>query len=108
MSEIENILSRIKSHKSVEGYMVSNLKGDIIKTTYIGEKKQDGDRIISYLPELVHKTQITVKNLDTDDELQFLRIKTKKNEVLIAPDKEFVLIVVQTPFVKNEKDQDSG
>jgi dynein light chain roadblock-type len=107
MSEIENILARIKGHKSVEGYIVTNLKGDIIKTTYIGEKKNEGDKIISFLPELVFKTQITVKNLDHNDELQFLRIKTKNNELLIAPDKEFVLIVVHSPF-KVDKDQDNN
>ena len=107
MSEIENILYRIKSHKSVEGYIVTNLKGDIIKTTYMGERKIEGDKIISYVPELVLKSQITVKNLDMNDELQFLRVKTKNNEILIAPDKEFILIVVQTPFVKTDKDQDN-
>jgi len=47
---------------------LTNLKGDIIKTTYVGEKKTDGDKIISFLPELVYKTQITVKNLDSNDE----------------------------------------
>jgi len=31
------------------------------------------------------------------NDLTFLRVRTTKNEVMIAPDKEFMLIVVQNP-----------
>ena len=31
------------------------------------------------------------------DDLKFLRIRSKKHEIMIAPDKEYLLIVVQDP-----------
>lgn len=55
-SEIEEILGRIKTHKNVEGYIITNFQGDIIKSSYTGDKKVEGDKILSNIPELVHKT----------------------------------------------------
>lgn len=37
MSEIEEILARIKLHKYVQGYIITNDEGKIIKSTYTPE-----------------------------------------------------------------------
>lgn len=43
----------------------------------------------------------TSKNHNDDnnnrDELTFLRIRSKKKEILIAPDNEFLMVVIQNP-----------
>ena len=31
------------------------------------------------------------------NDLTFLRIRSKKHEIMVAPDKEYVLIVIQNP-----------
>ena len=49
------------------------------------------------------KARSTVRDLEANNELVFLRVKSKNNEILIvkiiniikAPDKDFMLIVVQ-------------
>ena len=64
MSEIEEILGRIKTHKNIEGYIITNHQGDIIKSTYVNEKKIEGDKILQNIPELVIKTQQAVKNIN--------------------------------------------
>jgi dynein light chain roadblock-type len=38
-----------------------------------------------------------VRDLDPGNDLTFLRITCKKYEMMIAPDKEFFLIVIQKP-----------
>ncbi len=38
-----------------------------------------------------------VRTLDDTDELSFLRIRSKKHEIMVAPDKEYLLIVIQDP-----------
>jgi dynein light chain roadblock-type len=38
-----------------------------------------------------------VRTLDENDELAFLRIRSKKHEIMIAPDKDYVLVVIQAP-----------
>jgi len=35
-----------------------------------------------------------VRDLDPTNDLAFLRIKSKQNEILVAPDKDFLLIVI--------------
>ncbi|XP_015235295.1 PREDICTED: dynein light chain roadblock-type 1 [Cyprinodon variegatus] len=47
--------------------------------------------------QLVMKARVTVRDLDQQDDLTFLRIRTKKNEIMIAPDKDYFLIVIQNP-----------
>jgi dynein light chain roadblock-type len=88
----------------VQGFIITNSEGKIIKTTYTGEKKVEGDKILAHIPNLVYKTQISVRNINQSNDLQFLRLKTKTNEILIAPDKnnEFIFIVIQGLMDKNE------
>jgi len=38
-----------------------------------------------------------VETLDTEDQLSFLRIRSNKREIMVSPDKEFLLIVIQNP-----------
>ena len=45
---------------------------------------------------------LQVRDLDPENDLTFLHIRTKKHEMMIAPDKDFMLVVVQNP---NSEDQ---
>ena len=47
--------------------------------------------------QLAQKARSIVRDLDPSNDLTFLRIKTKQNEIMVAPDKDFMLIVVQGP-----------
>jgi dynein light chain roadblock-type len=42
-----------------------------------------------------------VSELVKNEELAFIRIRTKQNEIMIAPDNEFVLVVIQNPSANN-------
>ena len=37
------------------------------------------------------------RTLDEGDELAFLRVRSKKHEIMIAPDKDYILVVIQNP-----------
>ena len=37
------------------------------------------------------------RTLDDGDELAFLRVRSKKHEIMIAPDKDYILVVIQNP-----------
>jgi len=43
-----------------------------------------------------------VRTLDPQDDLTFLRVRSKKHEIMVAPDKEYVLIVIQDPNADRE------
>lgn len=43
------------------------------------------------------KARSVVRDLDPSNDLTFLRIRSKKHEIMVAPDKDFILIVIQCP-----------
>lgn len=49
------------------------------------------------ISSLADKARSVVRDLDPSNDLTFLRIRSKKHEIMVAPDKEFNLIVVQNP-----------
>lgn len=49
------------------------------------------------ISSLSDKARSVVRDLDPSNDLTFLRIRSKKHEIMVAPDKEFILIVVQNP-----------
>ncbi|XP_025066812.1 dynein light chain roadblock-type 2-like [Alligator sinensis] len=49
------------------------------------------------LHQLTMKARSTVRDIDPQNDLTFLRIRSKKHEIMVAPDKEYLLIVIQNP-----------
>ena len=47
--------------------------------------------------QLILKARGVVRSIDAENDLVFLRVRTKKHEVLVAPDSAYVLLVVQDP-----------
>jgi dynein light chain roadblock-type len=49
------------------------------------------------LSQLADKARNVVRDLDPSNDLTFLRVRSKKHEIMVAPDKDFLLIVIQNP-----------
>ncbi|XP_014206476.1 dynein light chain roadblock-type 2 [Copidosoma floridanum] len=93
--EVEETMKRIQSHKGVIGTIVVNSEGIPIKST------MDNTTTVQYaglISQLSDKARSVVRDLDPTNDLTFLRIRSKKHEIMVAPDKEFILIVVQNPI----------
>ncbi|XP_004933066.1 dynein light chain roadblock-type 2 [Bombyx mandarina] len=93
-NEAEDTIRKLSTYKGVVGVVVVNGEGIPIKTTL------DNHISVQYaglLTALVDKAKTVVRDLDPSNDLTFLRIRSKKSEVMVAPDKEFILIVVQNP-----------
>ncbi|XP_039297019.1 dynein light chain roadblock-type 2 isoform X2 [Nilaparvata lugens] len=94
MTEVDDTLKRIQSHKGVVGTIVINGEGVPIRSTL------DNTMTVHYaavITEIIEKTRNGVRDLDPTNELTILRIRTKKHEIMIAPDSEFMMIVIQEP-----------
>jgi dynein light chain roadblock-type len=98
LAAVEETFKRIQSHKGVIGVVIINSDGIPIRTTF------DNDLTVQYaalVSQFTVKAQGVVKNLDPEDELKFVRIRSKKHEIMIAPEferqREYYLIVVQDP-----------
>jgi dynein light chain roadblock-type len=98
LAAVEETFKRIQSHKGVIGVVIINSDGIPIRTTF------DNDLTVQYaalVSQLTVKARGVVKNLDPEDELKFVRIRSKKHDIMIAPEferqREYYLIVVQDP-----------
>ncbi|XP_066527679.1 dynein light chain roadblock-type 1 [Hoplias malabaricus] len=94
MAKVEETLKRIQSQKGVQGIIIVNAEGIPIKTT------MDNSSTVQYaglIHQLMMKARSTVRDLDPQNDLTFLRVRSKKNEIMIAPDKDYFLIVIQNP-----------
>ncbi|KAH3711014.1 dynein light chain roadblock-type 2 isoform X2 [Dreissena polymorpha] len=94
MSEVEETIKRIQSHKGVSGIIIVNADGIPIRTTL------DNSTTVQYsglIHQLAAKAKSTVRDLDPQNDLTFLRIRSKKHEIMVAPDNEYLLIVIQNP-----------
>ena len=94
MTEVDDTFKRLQSSKGVVGCFILNGEGIVIKTT------MDGPTTTHYAT-LVHgfamKSKNVVRDLDVQNELQLIRLRTKKHEIIMAPDKEYMLVAIQNP-----------
>lgn len=74
--------------------IVVNTEGIPIKST------MDNPTTTQYanlMHNFILKARSTVREIDPQNDLTFLRIRSKKNEIMVAPDKDYFLIVIQNP-----------
>mmetsp|Transcript_45308 Transcript_45308/g.90461 ORF Transcript_45308/g.90461 Transcript_45308/m.90461 type:complete len:98 (-) Transcript_45308:309-602(-) len=94
MSEVEETLKRINSHKGVQGIVILNNDAVPIRSTM---DQEIAKKYSALLKPLSDKARSCVRDLDPQNDLTFLRIRSKKHEILVAPEKDFILVVVQNP-----------
>jgi dynein light chain roadblock-type len=83
MSEVEETLNRMQTHKNVQGIVIVNNEGVIIRSTYTNERKEEGiskiiigNALARLIPQLISKAKNTIRDLDAHNDLKFMRLKT--------------------------------
>uniref|UniRef100_A0A8C1WVY2 Dynein, light chain, roadblock-type 1 n=1 Tax=Cyprinus carpio TaxID=7962 RepID=A0A8C1WVY2_CYPCA len=79
------MLLLIQSQKGVQGIIIVNAEGIPIKSTL------DNSSTVQYagnVHQLLMKARGMVRDIDPQNDLTFLRVRSKKNEIMIAPGKE--------------------
>eukprot|EP00919_Chromeraceae_sp_WS-2016_P024656 GHVR01058245.1.p2 GENE.GHVR01058245.1~~GHVR01058245.1.p2 ORF type:complete len:102 (+),score=17.08 GHVR01058245.1:21-326(+) len=94
MSEVEETLNRIKTHKGVHGLIIVNSDGVPIRSTL---EDKDTLQYSALISQLSAKARSVVRDLDPQNDLTFLRVRSKKFEIMVAPDRDYILIVIQDP-----------
>ena len=90
--EVEETLKRINSHAGVMGLVVLNPEGLAIRSTLDNTTTQ---LYAQYYQQLTVMAQSAIRDLDPLNSLKFLRIRTKKHEVMVSPEQSYTLLVVQ-------------
>ena len=94
MSEIDETMKRLTSHEGVQTVVIYNNDGIPIRTAPALENKESMAYPGLFQP-LVDKAKKMVKQLDPTNEFNTIRIRSQKNEILVYPEKDYTLVVVQ-------------
>ena len=104
MAEVEERILRIKQHRGVIGLLIVDENGKVLRTTMNKQdKEQNPIQIAKKVTELAKKARSVVRDIDPQNDLTFFRVRGRnKQEIMVAPDKNLYLIVLQrTDFDEN-------
>jgi len=91
-NEVEDSIRRIQTHKGVQGFIITSNDGSFVRSNIDNSTTMS---LTALLRTLADKAKSCVRDLDPQNDLTFLRIRTKKQEILVAPDKDYLSIVLQ-------------
>lgn len=100
MSEVEVTLQRIQKHKGVLGVVVVDANGQALHTNLDETLTKQYAELI---PGLAALARNMVRDLDPQNDLEFLRIRSVKHEIMVAPKEDFTLIAIQDPNAREGK-----
>ncbi|XP_028909193.1 dynein light chain roadblock-type 2-like [Ornithorhynchus anatinus] len=90
--ETDEILRRIRGQKGVIGILIVDRYGIPLETTLCSYSSVE---YAGYLQLLTRTAQSTVREIDPEDALTFLRLRTEKYEIIVSPDRGKLLVVLQ-------------
>ena len=92
--KVEETLNRINTHMGVLGVIIVNKKGVAIKSTMKQEETINNGSLIQMF---LDTATATIKSLHAEEDITFIKIRSQIYEIMIAPDREFTMIVLQDP-----------
>lgn len=100
MLEAQETYERIRER--VEGIVITDGEGRFRRTTI--EPEEEAKKFASNVSQLAIKAQNVVRDVDPSNEMTFLRFTMKGREILVAPGKDFFLIVI----MNRKKDEEES
>ncbi|KAL1924586.1 uncharacterized protein VTP21DRAFT_4240 [Calcarisporiella thermophila] len=98
-TEVDETIKRLSSRKGVYAVIVTDLDGHVVRATLENDRAKE---YASHVNKLIGHTRETVAAIDSENDLTFLRVRTRKYEIMVCPDKEYVMIVLQNPAEHGE------
>ncbi|KAJ1920415.1 hypothetical protein IWQ60_007002 [Tieghemiomyces parasiticus] len=83
MSELDETIQRLVAKKGVKGVIVLAKEGSAVIRSTVDEDL--AAKYAKLIGNLVDTARSTVHTLDDQNDLTFLRVRTKKHEVMISP-----------------------
>ncbi|KZO91990.1 hypothetical protein CALVIDRAFT_488189, partial [Calocera viscosa TUFC12733] len=99
-SEADTLITRLSAHRAVRGVLIiSNPEHAIIRASgpmFDGEEGRKYARVIGRVVRVVREG---VQEVGEGDELRFVRVRTRRHELMITPavDERYILVVLQDP-----------
>ena len=86
--------------KVIHSYNKKTLKNRIYNAAIPVKSTLENTISVQYaglMSMLCEKARAAVRELDSSNDVTFLRVRSKKNEILVAPERDYILIVIQNP-----------
>jgi dynein light chain roadblock-type len=96
-NNIEELLKGVTQHSGVKGFIIVNKEGIPIRHSFDDSDRGLAIHYAGLLQHMAMKTKSAIKQLDPSNDLDFLRLRSKKHEILVAPEQDYLLIVIQEP-----------
>ena len=104
MAEVEERIARIRNHKGVKGLLIVDEKKKVHRSTMGNPKTDHETKMYSIkVTDLAIKARNVVRDLDPLNDMVFFRVRSKREEIMVAPDKNLLVIVRQV--IGDENDQ---
>jgi len=96
-------MRRIIKHVGVQDVIITNKEAKLIyHDSKTSMSAKDAQKYASNLTQLTSQARSVVRDLDPQNDLSFFRIRSKNHEIMVAPDKDFTLMVVQNPSASED------
>ena len=93
-SDVEETIERIKVQNGVEGYVICNKQGQVLRR-YPTMTQEDAEMYAESMIKLAYQARSAVRDLDPKNELRYVRIRARKHEIMLAYDTQFIVIIIQ-------------
>ncbi|KIK28280.1 hypothetical protein PISMIDRAFT_91746 [Pisolithus microcarpus 441] len=96
-AELEQTLSMLSAHRSVLGYILLS-RGEqvsIIRHSGVVFEGDQGKKYAAVIRRIVESVQTGLE----EDSIRFMRIRTKRHELMISPDQRYLLAVLHDPAI---------
>ena len=95
MADFEERINRISNHSGVGTLLIVNDQGRIITQRHKATATPAPQSIAVHITDLALKAQSVVRDIDPMNVMTFFRVRARRREILVAPDKHLFLIVLQ-------------
>eukprot|EP00758_Cryptobia_borreli_P017401 Tbor_TRINITY_DN6188_c1_g1::TRINITY_DN6188_c1_g1_i1::g.22241::m.22241/K10419/DYNLRB, DNCL2; dynein light chain roadblock-type len=98
-ANIEDLVKHITNQKGVEGFIIVSSEGIPIRHSFHENSRLLAVHYSALMQQLAQNVRGVVKTIEPTGDLVFLRVRSKKHEILVAPYDHYILIVIQAPDV---------
>jgi dynein light chain roadblock-type len=94
-TEIDETVKRIVAHKGVQQLVIMDYAGIPIRVYPPTMEHTEAVRFAAAATNLHPGFRSMIRDLDTTNDLTHIRLRSKKNELLIYPEKEYLVVLTQ-------------
>lgn len=90
-SEFEDRFAELTHNKSVVGAMILTAEGKTVRSTF---DSTSSSSYAEFAYKLIKTTRELLQETDSGNDVKFFRLTTKKHEIMMSPDNQYVLLVI--------------